>query len=145
MTTRQPSVLLVNPFRDESEMYAEYFAACGWSVSMHDNPGSALASVRTTAPDAIVTRIRQPKDHMDGIGLTATIKSDHSTSEIAVIVISTSMLAAHHDAALAAGCDAYMLLPRTPNELADRIGAVLRAKSRSHVNTRPIRRASGGP
>ena len=144
MTIRQPSVLLVNPFRDECEMYAEYFAACGWSVSMHDNPGSALASVRTTAPDAIVTRIRQPKDHMDGIGLTATIKSDHSTSGIAVIVISTSMLAAHYDAALAAGCDAYLLLPRTPNELADRIGALLRAKSLPHVNTRPIRRASDG-
>src|ERR687895_2452974 len=82
VTTRQPSVFLVNPFRDESEMYAEYFAACGWSVSVHDNPGSALASVRTTAPDAIVTRIRQPKDQMDGIGLTATIKADHSTSGI---------------------------------------------------------------
>jgi CheY-like chemotaxis protein len=136
---RQPNVLLVNPFRDESEMYAEYFAACGWSVSIYDDPESALTSVRTAAPDAIVTRIRQLRDHMDGIALTATIKSDRSTSDIAVIVISTSMLAAHQDAALAAGCDAYMILPRTPNELVDEIRTVLRTKSRARVNLRPGR------
>lgn len=113
----------------------------GFDVSVSYSPEAALESARIAAPDAIVTRIWQPKDHIDGIVLTAAIKGDPSTRSIAVIVITTSILPARHEAAVAAGCDAYMVLPKTPDELASQIRAVLRTRSAKRLKPRPVRRS----
>jgi CheY-like chemotaxis protein len=122
----RPTLFLVDAFPDECDMYAEYFRFCGWSVLVQDSPESAIASARISPPDAIVTRIRQPRDHMDGIALTDAIKSDSSTRSVAVIVITTSTSSTHNQAAVAAGCDAYLLLPSAPDDLLNEVRAILR-------------------
>ena len=132
-----PTVFLVDAFRDECDMYAEYFRFSGWSVCVQDSPESAIAAARTNPPDAIVTRIRQPKDHMDGIALTLAIKSNPLTRRVALIVITTSTSPIQNEAAVAAGCDAYLLLPSAPDALLNQVREILRARSMSGVTLTP--------
>jgi two-component system cell cycle response regulator DivK len=120
----------VDPFRDECDMYAEYFAVCGWSVIVPDDVASALASARTRSPDAVVTRLHHHRADMDGIALTEALKADGATRHIPIIIITSSILPGDHQAALAAGCDACLMLPTTPEELVMRTRRILRAKAR---------------
>lgn len=126
---RQPTVLLVDVFRDECEMYAEYLESRGFAVTVWLGPGSALEMAKATGPDVVVTRIRQPKPQLDGIELTAAIKNDPVMRRMAVVVITTSILSQDEEAARAAGCDSYMVLPKTPDELANQILAILSVES----------------
>jgi DNA-binding response OmpR family regulator len=116
-----PSVLLVDAFRDEREMYADYLTATGFRVRSFDNTAAALKDAAVNAPCAVVVRLhpRRPS----GI---ERLRVNPATRQAPIVALSTSTLDSERRAALKAGCSLWVLLPCLPEELAVAIDEVTR-------------------
>jgi CheY-like chemotaxis protein len=125
---RMISVLLLDPFVDEGEMYSEYLRSQGFDVRLHRVASAGLREVADANPDIVVTRLRQERHEIDGVEITRLLKRDEATRHIPVVMITTSMLASDARAAAEAACDAYLVLPVPPDALA----AELRRLSGAH-------------
>jgi DNA-binding response OmpR family regulator len=124
--SQQPSVLLVTYNDDERQLYGDALEQAAIAVIHLSDPHEALR-LATQPPTAMVTRILQPGYSMDGIELTRAIKGNDSIASVPVIIITSLLQPEHRVAALAAGCDEYLLLPVLPDEL---VGAVKRVVGR---------------
>ena len=112
------SVLLLDPFVDEGEMYSEYLRSQGFEVRLHRVASAGLREVSDASPDIVVARLRQEHRELDGVAITRQLKRDEATRHIPVVIITTSMLASDERAAAEAACDAYLVLPVSPDTLA---------------------------
>lgn len=119
-----PRVLLLDVFEDEGEMYARYLRTVGFDVQVYRWPIHAFAAIAARAPDVIVTRLPQAGP-VDGIEFTRRLRLREGTAGVPVVMITSSMLPADRDAALAAGSDAYLVLPMLPDQLEAAIRRVL--------------------
>ena len=120
-----PRVLLINPFGDEGDMYAEYLRTVGFEVECCAEAVDGLRSAADRAPDVVVTRLRQFDPVLNGIRIARRLKRSRSTRHVPVVIITTSTLATDREAGMAAS-DAYLLLPVTPSELAGELRRLLR-------------------
>ena len=130
------TVFLVDGFADEREMYAEYLALKGFDVQAFEDPRPAVDALRSAAPDAIVTRIRQTKSGIDGMALATIVRHESRTRDAAIVAITSSILPADHDAALRAGCDACLMLPITPDELVRVLRSAVRSRRSAEASSR---------
>ena len=126
MASHQHSVLLVTYNDDERQLYGDALEQAGFSVTRLSDPHEALRLATSQPPAAIVTRILQPGYSMDGIELTRAIRGNDSTASVPVIIITSLLQPEHRVAAVAAGCDEYLLLPVLPDELVAVVKRVVR-------------------
>jgi DNA-binding response OmpR family regulator len=119
------SILLVDSFRDERDMYAEYLRSIGLQVILATLPGQAFREALHSPPRAVVTRIQLPPSPLTGIDLTRRLKERVETGHIPVIIITSLIQQEYRAAAVDAGCDGYLLLPVSPEELAAEIRRVV--------------------
>jgi DNA-binding response OmpR family regulator len=119
-----PAVLLVEPYDDTREMYAQYFAACGFPATTVASGDEALENVRNA--DVVVTGI-----HINGSfdGLELVRRVHGQDAEKPVIVLTAYVGEPYRQMAQEAGCDAFLVKPCRPDVLADEIRRVL-ARSR---------------
>lgn len=115
----------MNYVEDEREMYGDALHAAGFDVTVCADPTCALEQAATVRPDVVVTRILQPHSPIDGIELARQIKQDPRTTDTAIVVTTARIEPHYREAASAVGCDAYLLLPCTPDELIAEISRVL--------------------
>ena len=123
-----PRVLLIDPYGDEGDMYAEYLRTVGFEVECCVEAVDGLRSAADRAPDIVVTRLRQFDPLLNGIRIARRLKRSGSTRHVPVVIITTSTLAADREAGTVAS-DAYLLLPVTPNELAAQLRRLLRQET----------------
>jgi CheY-like chemotaxis protein len=112
-----PLVILLTYHDDERQLYGDALEQAGFCVTRLGDPHEALRVVTAQRPAAVITRILQPGYSMDGIDLTRAIKFTEVTASIRVIIITSRMQHEYREAAEAAGCDEYLLMPVLPNEL----------------------------
>jgi two-component system cell cycle response regulator DivK len=115
-------ILLVQPERDDREMYADFLRSEGFlPISV-----SSAADALTIAPrvDVVVTALLLPGP-MDGVELVTRLKGDDSTKNIAVIVLTACVWQSDRDRAAAAGCDVFLEKPCLPDVLVRQIRRVL--------------------
>lgn len=128
--TSNAVVLLVQPERDDREMYSEFLRHAGLIpiVASHGTPALSFA------PDAdlIVTGLLLP-GHLDGIGFIGRLKSDPRTRDIPLIVLTSSAWDTERERALSAGCDLFLAKPCLPDELLTEIRRLL---GRSAIRTK---------
>jgi CheY-like chemotaxis protein len=122
----KPSVLVLNPYSDEREMYSSYLQASGFEVRAHEHADEALRAIAAAPPDVLILRLRQSRPGMSGIDVVRRVKGTVRTRSVAVVMISASMQPDDRAAAAAAQCDRYLLLPVLPDELAREIDRLLR-------------------
>ena len=115
-------VLLVQPERDDREMYAEYFRHQGWRAISASAVHDALRLAPTA--DVIVTGILLP-GHMDGVEFISQLKADERRKSIPVIVLTTCAWNAERERAENAGCDAFLAKPCLPADLLRAVRRVL--------------------
>jgi CheY-like chemotaxis protein len=127
-------VLVVDWVAEEREMYVEGLQAEGFTVGAAD-PSAALALASTHAFDVILARVTQPHEAIDGIELTRKIKT--ASHRIPVVLVTTRIEPSYRSEALSAGCDAFIMLPATPTDIADILRGALAGQPRPH---RPARR-----
>jgi two-component system, cell cycle response regulator DivK len=115
-------VLLVQPERDDREMYAECFRHQGWLPVSVSTAGEAWR----VAPiaDVIIAGILLP-GQIDGIELVTQLKADERTKRIPVIVLTTCAWQTERERAEHAGCDEFLAKPCLPDELVRAVRRVL--------------------
>jgi CheY-like chemotaxis protein len=117
------AVLLVDDDVDTLEMYALGLSQAGYRALTATDVQSAAVISKCDRPSAIVTDLRLAGH--SGWTLIQALKSDPSTREIAVIV-----LTGHSDASIArtareAGCAAVLTKPCLPEDLAKTLRRLL--------------------
>ncbi len=119
----RPLVLLVEDHTDTRQMYAEFLGSTFRMIEAADGH-EALASVRATPPDVLVTDLSLPG--IDGFELIALVRADPALSSIPIVCLSGYGGQAHDERARAAGCTRVLQKPCLPDALADVVAEVLR-------------------
>ena len=83
----------------------------------------ALELVRRERPDVAVLDVAMPK--LDGFELTRQLRGDPETSEVQIVLLTARVQERDTDAGLAAGATEYIRKPFSPQELQERVAALL--------------------
>jgi len=83
----------------------------------------ALELVRRERPDVAVLDVAMPK--LDGFELTRKLRGDPETSEVQIVLLTARVQELDTDAGLAAGATEYIRKPFSPQELQERVAALL--------------------
>ena len=123
-------VLLVQPERDDRDMYVEFLHHVGLRPVCVSTATEALRVANLA--DVIVTGLLLPGP-LDGPALVERLKRDEKTKQIPVIALTACAWDLERERALAAGCDLFLPKPCLPQELAREIRRLLphRAPKRS--------------
>ena len=121
-----PLILVVDDFRDNREMYAEYLSHTGYRVAEAANGQEAVDQALKLQPDLVVMDLSLPG--MDGWEATRRLKKDARTREIPVIALTGHALAGHSQGATEAGCDGFLTKPCLPDKLRAEIARMLQLK-----------------
>jgi two-component system, cell cycle response regulator DivK len=126
-------VLLVQPERDDREMYAEFLH--------HEGLASMCVSTATQgirlAPysDVVVTGLLLPGP-VDGFELITRLKRGERTCHIPIVVLTACAWTTERERAEAAGCDVFLSKPCLPHELLREVRRLL-AESFKRVSDMP--------
>jgi len=99
-------------------------AAEGYEVTEATAAEKAIEKILVSEPQAILLDLELPG--IDGLTLAHHLKRDPKTQHIAIIAITAFPETYTRDAALAAGCDGYIVKPintrKLPQQVADAVG-----------------------
>lgn len=115
--TRLLRILIVDPFLDEAEMYRDFLRHDGLDASAVADAARALDVVCASRPDVLVARLPQGDPALSTLDLLRAFRAHATTRHMPVLVLATSIDLADREAALAAGCDSYVILPFDPEAL----------------------------
>ncbi len=146
-TVKEPSILVVDDYVDNRQMYAELLDYAGYRVAEAGDGAEAIATARRIVPDLIIMDLSLPV--MDGWEATRRLKGDDRTKHIPVLALTGHApegLAGHSEGAQAAGCDAFLAKPCSPEALLEVVRETLerhrRTVRKARARTRGARRAS---
>ena len=94
----------------------------GHDVSTAETAEQAFAAIQEDRPQLILLDLDLPG--MDGLALVRQLKADPDTRDIHVVAVTAYLEQYPKAAALAAGCDAYLLKPINTRELSSQLTAV---------------------
>lgn len=115
-------VLLVQPERDDRDMYVEFLRHVGLTPI---TVSTATEGLRIAGhADIVITGLLLPGP-MDGIAFVVQLKRDHRTKRIPVIALTACAWDTERERALAAGCDLFLLKPCLPHVLVQEIRRLL--------------------
>jgi CheY-like chemotaxis protein len=103
---RPARVLVVEDSLVAAEMHRGILAADGYEVEIAHDGVEALEMLRRRDRDIVITDLDMP--NMDGIALTAHLRSDDRLQDIPIVIVSSRDTAEHRRRGLAAGADAYV-------------------------------------
>jgi two-component system cell cycle response regulator DivK len=122
-----PTVLIVDDFDDNRQMYAEFLGFSGFHVIEASNGLEAVEKTTSALPDIVVMDLSLPV--LDGWEATRRLKADPRTRHIPVLALTGHALEGHSKGARAAGCDAFLVKPCLPDKLLDTVNAILAARA----------------
>jgi CheY-like chemotaxis protein len=129
---RAKTVLIVDDFDDNRQMYAEFLTYSGYRILEATNGAEAVAKAQELLPDVVVMDISLPV--LDGLEATRRLKSDPRTGNIPVIALTGHTSDQDSQIAREAGCDAFLAKPCLPDHLLETIQELLARSSRSVAN-----------
>jgi two-component system cell cycle response regulator DivK len=117
------TVLIVDDFEDNRQMYAEFLTYSGYRVVEATDGAEAVARAKELAPDLVVMDLSLPV--MDGWEATRRLKSDPQTRHIPILALTGHSFDGHSKEARDAGCDGFLTKPCLPERLLQAIRQVL--------------------
>jgi len=115
-------ILLVEDNEMNRDMLSRRLGRRGYEVFAAVDGASALAMVRSEAPDVVLMDMSLPV--MDGWETTRRMKADEATAAIPVIALTAHAMADDRERALAAGCDDFDTKPVDIERLIAKIDAL---------------------
>jgi CheY-like chemotaxis protein len=134
-----PTVMVVDDFPDNVEMYAAYLRFEGLRVIEAANGLEALDKAVAELPAVIVMDLSLPG--LDGWEATRRLKADPRTKRIPIVALTGHALAGSSERAKEAGCDAFLTKPCLPEALHAEITRFLSAsRGKAAGRTKKTRR-----
>jgi CheY-like chemotaxis protein len=127
-------VLVVDDFADNRDMYARFLEFSGYRAATAANGEEALQKAFSLRPDVIVMDLWMP--HLDGWESIRRLKASPATAEIPILVLTGDAYAQARQEAVDAGCQAYLVKPCLPMDVATQVGRLL-ADTRAGAADRP--------
>lgn len=121
-------VLVVDDYADNRELYTEYLSFMGFEVDTAADGVEALQRVQEGAPDVILMDLSLPL--MSGWEAIRHLKADPQTGDIPVLALTGHAMPAHMAHAMAVGADGFVTKPCLPQEVEDRLRALLKGARR---------------
>jgi DNA-binding response OmpR family regulator len=117
------NILIAEDERDIRDLIAFTLQFAGHNVVATTNGEEALEAAMQNPPDLILLDVRMPR--MTGYEACKRIKSDQSLQHIPVIFLSAKGQESEVQTGLEAGAAEYILKPFAPDQLTERIQAIL--------------------
>jgi DNA-binding response OmpR family regulator len=121
------TILIAEDERDIRELLDFTLRYNGYEVIAASNGEEALELIQREMPDLILLDVRMPR--IDGYEVCKALKAEPTTSSIPVVFLSAKGQEAEVEAGMQLGAEAYILKPFSPNELASRVGDLLRERA----------------
>jgi len=119
----QPVILVVDDSRANRLLMRELLKSRGYEVAEAESAEQALALMRDSKPDLVLMDVQLPG--MDGLTATRVLRADPLLATTPVIALPSRNLAIDKEAALAAGCNAYLSKPINQKECFEAITSIL--------------------
>lgn len=116
-------ILIAEDERDIRDLIAFTLQFAGHEVTATSNGEEALQKAIELIPDLILLDVRMPR--MSGYEACQQIKANPATSQIPVAFLSAKGQESEVEAGLAAGAVEYILKPFAPDQLNERVKAIL--------------------
>ena len=123
------TVLIVDDFDDNRQMYAEFLSSCGFRVIEAADGAEAISKARDAVPDLVIMDLSLPV--VDGWEATRRLKGDPRTRHIPVVALSGHALDCNSDNAREAGCDWFLAKPCLPDTLLATVESMLDGSARA--------------
>jgi pilus assembly protein CpaE len=117
-------ILFVDDEEQIRKLLSAWLTRHGYEVSVANDGWEALKSIRTKAPDLVITDVNMP--NMNGLELTRRLRADHRTARIPVIMLSARKQADDVLTGYAEGADEYVPKPVEMAVLEAKIEVLLR-------------------
>lgn len=132
----QPIVLFADDNADMRD-YVGRLLSSRYDVRLAVDGASALASVKESAPDIVISDVMMPG--LNGLSLLHALRSDEATRSIPVILLSAKAGEGSRVDGMEAGADDYIVKPFSARELVARVGAHLRLSQLRQETLRMLR------
>ncbi len=116
-------ILIAEDERDIRDLITFTLRFAGHEVISTTNGEEAVAAAREAAPDLVLLDVRMPR--MTGYEACRALKNDGSLAHIPVVFLSAKGQEAEIQEGLDAGAIEYILKPFAPDQLTDRVAAIL--------------------
>jgi CheY-like chemotaxis protein len=117
------TILVADDEQDIRELVAYRLSRSGYHVLEACDGEEALRMAADKVPDMAVLDVMMPR--LDGFELTQRLRETPATRQLPILLMSASVQDADISRGFAAGADDYLTKPFTPNELLDRVRAML--------------------
>jgi two-component system cell cycle response regulator DivK len=124
-TNSRPHIVLLQPERDDRDMYAEYLQSRRIVAVPVATAEDALTLA--AAADLIVTGILLP-GAIDGIEFISRLRADPRTADVPIIVLTSCAWQTERERAERVGCDAFLPKPCLPKDLVRQVRRLIRAR-----------------
>jgi two-component system phosphate regulon response regulator PhoB len=118
-----PKVLVIDDEPTILELLRINFEMGGFEVVSAADGNAGLTKARDHQPDLVVSDIMMPG--LDGLEVLKRLRTDPSTADLPVILLSAKAQKADVQRGFELGADDYVTKPFDPLELLDRVNAVL--------------------
>ena len=132
---RSVIVLLVQPERDDRDMYAEYLSHMGLTAICVQDADAALRLA--SRADIVVTELLLPGP-CDGYALIQRLKHSAPTRRIPIVVLTVAAWTVEEARVRTAGCDAFLSKPCLPDALLRELSRLLPAHEPDRRGTKAI-------
>jgi chemosensory pili system protein ChpA (sensor histidine kinase/response regulator) len=125
-----PTALVVDDSLSARRALAQVLSDAGYEVRTARDGLEAVEVIEVHAPDILLVDMEMPR--MNGIELTAHVRSRAATARLPVIMVTSRSTSKHRQQAEAAGVDLYLTKPFAEDQLLEHVQTLLRA---SHAYT----------
>ena len=123
MTDAGPLVLVADDDRDILSLVTLRLERSGYRVLQASNGADALELARDQAPDVAVLDLMMPR--LTGLEVARALRDDERTRHLPVMLLTARVHEVDVQTGLEAGATAYVKKPFSPQELSDRVNALL--------------------
>jgi two-component system, cell cycle response regulator DivK len=117
------TILLVEDNADNQAIYRMILEYHEYEVIQAWSGDAGVESARSLRPDLILMDISIPV--IDGYEATRILKTDPTTRDIPIVVLTAHALASDREMANEAGCDGFLTKPTEPREVLETIARFL--------------------
>lgn len=115
-------IMLIEDDPTDLKLFSAVLRTSGHEVLAKASAENALGEIKARQPTVILIDLKLPG--MDGLELARRLKADPETKHIPIIAVTAAPEQFRREAALKAGCDAYIVKPIDTRKLSDQVAAI---------------------